>query len=323
MRLLELRIGRRAWAGAVASATALIACLSINPVHAATEAGTAIRNVAQVQYGIDGQTSTIASNPVSTRVDELIDFTVDPLPACSNPTGDVTAVGFEILNTGNGDESFIIGEPVATGNFQVTGLAADANDNGCYEPGIDPRIPAGTETPLLRPFARYRVFVLGTGTLDGSTVELPVSSRFGRRRVGEVITGAGESGSDVVIGGTGGHVNGRPIRTTSVQEVQAELVKTQAIKARDGSETPMRGAIITYTLEGRFTGGGTASDVVIADPIPAGTAYVAGSLKLDGAALSDAGDGDAGNFNGSGISVALGNVPAPATRTVSFQVRIQ
>ena len=280
----------------------LVACLSISSAQAATEAGTAIRNVAQVRYGIDGEVSTIASNPVSTRVDEIIDFTVDPSPACANPTANgITAIGFDIVNRGNGDESFTIGTPVATGDFKVTGLAADANDDGCYEPGTDPSIPYGTNTPVLAPGKRYRVFVLGEGTLDGGTLELPVTSRFGDARVGQVIDGAGDGGSDVVIGGTGGKVTGRPVRRYAVQEVHAELVKTQSVKARDGSDQPMRGAIITYTLQGNFTGGGTANDVVIADPIPAGTVYVAGSLMLDGNALSDAGDGDVGSFTGSGI----------------------
>jgi len=65
-----------------------------------------------------------------------------------------------------------------------------------------------------------------------------------------------------------------------------------------------------------------ATDAVIADAIPAGTIYVPGSLKLDGAAVSDTGDGDAGVFDGQRVSVRLGNVASPAVRTVSFQVRI-
>jgi hypothetical protein len=36
-----------------------------------------------------------------------------------------------------------------------------------------------------------------------------------------------------------------------------------------------------------------------------------------------AADADAGNFNGSRISVALGNVPAGQTRTITFRTVIQ
>ena len=56
----------------------------------------------------------------------------------------------------------------------------------------------------------------------------------------------------------------------------------------------------------------------------AATTYVAGSLRLDGIALSDPTDGDAGAFdpNSRTVSVALGDAAAAAIRTVSFQVRI-
>ena len=55
---------------------------------------------------------------------------------------------------------------------------------------------------------------------------------------------------------------------------------------------------------------------------PADTTYVAGSLKLDGATLTDAADADAGRSGTSGISVDLGTVSGGSSRTVTFQVTI-
>ena len=57
--------------------------------------------------------------------------------------------------------------------------------------------------------------------------------------------------------------------------------------------------------------------------MPPGTRYVAGSLSVDARAVSDADDDDAGRFDGTAIHVALGDVPAAATRTIRFQVTIQ
>ena len=90
----------------------------------------------------------------------------------------------------------------------------------------------------------------------------------------------------------------------------------------------MRDSVITYTLEARFTD--AVSGARIADPIPAGTAFVPGSLTLDGAPLSDAADDDAGRFDaaggtaqGPGIAVALGQVAAASVHVVQFKAKIQ
>ena len=60
----------------------------------------------------------------------------------------------------------------------------------------------------------------------------------------------------------------------------------------------------------------------MSDAIPAGTTYQAGTLKLQGAALTDASDGDQGVASASGIDVNLGTVTGGNTRTVSFDVKI-
>jgi hypothetical protein len=58
------------------------------------------------------------------------------------------------------------------------------------------------------------------------------------------------------------------------------------------------------------------------DPVPAGTTYVAGSMRLNAAGLSDAVDADAGRFTGTGVQVDLGTLVAPATRAVTFRATI-
>jgi hypothetical protein len=62
------------------------------------------------------------------------------------------------------------------------------------------------------------------------------------------------------------------------------------------------------------------------DPVPANTSFVPSSISLNGSALSDAIDGDAGELDTSAVPsivVRLGNLTqASGIQTVSFQVTI-
>jgi hypothetical protein len=73
-------------------------------------------------------------------------------------------------------------------------------------------------------------------------------------------------------------------------------------------------------------GSGTATSMLFTDLIPASTTYVPGSLKLNGTALTDAVDADAGNFDtnpNNHVHVTLGNLTqAGGTQTIDFAVTI-
>lgn len=287
---------------------------------AATPAGTIISNIAHIQYLKDGASRTGQSNRVDVRVDEVVRFSVTPVPACGAPQG-MTVIAFRITNNGNAPKTFIPRRPevIEGTGFVVSGVYADTNGNGCYDPGIDQLIPAGGRTPVVGPGGSTTVFVVGSG--GSGPIRLRLLFVPGSQDGGDG-TGEGSEGGGWAV--TGPDRNGVTGDSSTVMSgtMSAQLVKSQTVRAQDGSATPRSGATVTYTIEGRFTGIGMAADAVIADAIPAGTIYVPGSLKLDGAAVSDTGDGDAGVFDGQRVSIRLGNVVAPAVRTVSFQVRI-
>ena len=71
-------------------------------------------------------------------------------------------------------------------------------------------------------------------------------------------------------------------------------------------------------------GQGVAAGAVLHDATPPHTTYVAGSLALDGAALSDAADTDGGEYVAatSELVVALGDLAPAAAREVRFAVTI-
>jgi uncharacterized repeat protein (TIGR01451 family) len=84
------------------------------------------------------------------------------------------------------------------------------------------------------------------------------------------------------------------------------------------------GALITYTLALANSGASTAEIVQVADPIPADTAYVPGTLLVDSSAVTDARDGDAGTFDAAANRVLFNfaTLGEDEAHTLSFVVRV-
>lgn len=94
---------------------------------------------------------------------------------------------------------------------------------------------------------------------------------------------------------------------------------------KDGRPSP--GDTIEYSVNLVNTGTKAAEDVVFVDPIPDRTAYVPGSLVLQGKPLTDAADADAGDFSVTrpgAVTVKIGTVGIePANNAVAFSFRVK
>jgi uncharacterized repeat protein (TIGR01451 family) len=330
---LTLASSRRVCRAALFSVVAVAALSSGNAYAAGTLAGTDITNIATASYDSGGTPVDIQSNPVVIRVDELLDVT-----AVTTDPGDVTTSNgaqnvvssFRITNTGNGPEAFRLTPNVANGgdDFDPTlsQVILDTNGNGVYDPGVDTVYVAGTNDPTLNPDQSVVVFVLtnipaNQNNGDRAQVQLTAAAVTGTGAPGTTFTGAGVNGSNAVVGSTGADADASGF--LAVQAASVALVKSATVVDPFGGTTSVPGSIITYSLVATVSGTGTLSNVVISDPVPASSQYVAGSMTLQAAPLTDAVDVDQGNFNGTRISVALGNVPSGQTRTVTFKVRVQ
>jgi uncharacterized repeat protein (TIGR01451 family) len=310
------------------------AALPVAAAHAAgTPAGTDITNTATATYsGPDGSELSVDSNPVTLRVAELLDVSV-----ASTDTGDVgvlpSAVDqilkFTLTNGGNGPEAFVLTAESNAGGDDfdpvVTSIVLDANGNGAYDAGVDTVYSSGSNDPVLQPDTSLAVFVLSTipaGAADAQRgqVDLLAEATTGTGAPGTSFAGQGEGGGDAVVGATGADSSDDGIYRVSAANVT--LTKAASVAGPFGGTGAIPGAVITYTLTATVGGNGTVNNVAVADPIPAGTTYRPGSLTLEGAALTDAADADAGRFTGSGISVALGSIGAGTNRTITFQVEI-
>jgi uncharacterized repeat protein (TIGR01451 family) len=298
-----------------------------------TSAGTTISNIATATYtNAGGQPVSIPSNKVDLKVDEVLNVKV-----ASTDPGDVrTASGstnqvlsFSVTNTGNGSEAFRLAPVNAIGGDSfdpaTTSLVLDTNHNNVYDPGVDTVYAAGSNDPVLAADASIRVFVLSTipgTTTDGqrAQTDLTATAVTGTGAPGTVFAGAGDGGSDAIVGASTGV--GRDKGFYIVSAATVAFVKSATVADPFGGTKSIPGSIITYTLLATVTGSGAVANLAVGDPVPATTTYVPGSLTLQGTALTDTADTDAGEFTGTSVAARFGTVAAGQSRTVTFKTKI-
>ena len=320
--------------------TVLAAALSVSSfavmvtaAHAAgTVAGTDIVNTAKASYDGPSGPITVDSNAVTIKVDELLDVTVvssDPGDIAVDPSATQQVTAYQVTNTGNGNEAFGLTANTTKGgdDFDTSNavIYLDTNGNGVFDPGVDTIYTAGSNDPVLAPDASITVFILSdipATANDGerAEVELTAVAVTGSGTPGTSFAGQGDGGGDAVVGSTG--ADGAAGSFFVIQAAKVTLIKSATVVDPFGGAEAVPGATITYQLVATTTGSGSLPNLAITDNIPVNTTYQAASITLEGAALSDASDADAGTFDGSKINVSLGTVPGGQTRTVTFQVKI-
>lgn len=295
-------------------------------------ANTPISNTATATFNDpDGQPRTVSSNTATLRVDEVLGAVVVSNDASNvgvlSPDDD-RPLSFTLTNPGNGSEAFALVPNGSLGGDQYdpTDVRIFLDDgDGIFEPGQDTLYAPGVNDPVLAPDQSIIVFITsdtpaGRATGDTAAALLTATAVTGSGAPGTTFAGQGTGGVDAVVGTT--TATGNAQGTYEVVQTLATLTKSQSVSGPFGN-SPVPGAVITYTITMTLSGTGTITGAQIDDPIPANTTYVAESIVLDSTtALTDAADGDEGRFTGSAIAVTLGSVTAPASHTVTFQVQI-
>jgi uncharacterized repeat protein (TIGR01451 family) len=294
-------------------------------------AGTVIESRADAAYEVDGIAQTAFSNTDAVRIAEVIDVAMTPVESSPVSTGNGSAVlTFELTNTGNGAEAFTLtARALTTGiDFEPTivGIALDSNGNGTYEEGIDTLLPAPETSSELAQGASQTIFVLAgipNGTASGSRgeIELRAEATTGTGSPGDNYNGAGEGGTDAVIGSSGGLATATGAVQVSTAVVR--LIKSSTLSDPFGGNDPIPGATIRYAIRVEVSDAGPVTNLIVTDPIPEGVQYTPGSLMLDGVPLTDPPGDDAGQANASEIVVSLGNVAANTSQDISFDVVIE
>jgi len=314
----------------------LVSLASTWALAAGTPAGTSIQNTANVTYTVGGSQVTAPSNTTTLTVAERLDVnvTLESAPV-SVRAGDVRrALLFRVTNTGNGSEAFRLSMTSAIGsdNFDPVpsspAIYFDTDGSGDLSAG-DTAYVAGSNDPVLAPDVFVSILIVNdipAGLANGSIgrSRLTAQASTGTGAPGTVFPGQGTGGADAVAGSSGGTSNATGEYVVS--DVSLTNVKSATVLDPFGGSEPMPGARITYQIVVSASGTGSAGNAVIDDAIPANTAFVAGSLRLNAALLTDAVDADAGEFiagTSPAIRVRLGNLTAAAgAQTIVFQVTI-
>lgn len=316
------------------SIMAIVLCMTQTARAVGTSAGTVITNQASADYTIGATSFTVNSGTVSTTVDEMLDVSV-----VWQDAGNVTVVSgavnqvltFSVTNIGNGADTYTlsIDNALAGDDFNPTNgrIYIDDGDN-IYDAG-DTLYSGPADDPTLAADGAITIFLVNDipgGLTDGwlGNSQLTADSNTGGSGTpGTVYANAGDGGVDAVDGTSGGNDNA--IGTYIVANTTVSIVKSQVITDPFGGTSSVPGATIQYTLDISVTGSGTATGVVITDPIPANTTYNAGTLILNAGALTDAVDGDAGDVGGTTpgtVTVSLGDMTAATTHQIIFEVII-
>lgn len=326
--------GRHAPFGKIAGllVTSAMAVIVATPAHAkGVRAGSIVTNTATATYEVGTTTTTINSNTVSMRVDEVLDVAVasrDANDAGVSADAKAQLRTFTVTNAGNGPEAFNLSAVAVNGNAfnpAVTIVAIDTNGDGIYEAGTDLLVTNGNAGPVLEPDASYTVLVLSdipATAADASRGEVRLSALAvtGSGDPGTVFAGKGVNGGDAIVGATRANADAKS--GFIVAKATVVLTKSATVVDPFGGTRGLPGAAITYHLVAAVSGSVSVANVHVADTIPDGTTYQSGSLTLDGTALTDAADGDAGSASTSGISVGLGTQAPGTSRTVTFTVKI-
>ena len=303
---------------------------------AGTPVGTIIENTATVEFDLAGTPVTLQSNTTTITVVERIDVVValqSPQQLVA-PNDTNRALLFTVTNTGNGTETFslAIDSVLAGDDFDPTPSATpiyfDSDGSGDFNVGDQPYVP-GTNDPVLVADASVDVLILNdipAAAANGNVgfSQLTATSLTGTGPAGTEFAGQGDGGVDAIAGTTTGE--GQDTGEYLVSDVAISVVKAQAVSDPFGGSEALPGATITYTITVEVSNSGTATASVINDLIPGFTTFVPGSITLNAAAISDATDGDAGEYDTSGapmVVVRLGDLTqADGIQTVVFQVAI-
>jgi uncharacterized repeat protein (TIGR01451 family) len=227
---------------------------------------------------------------------------------------------FVLSNLGNGDDNVTLTyEHNSSSHFlpENAQLFQDSNANGIFEPGVDMLIgditlAADTNTTL------FIVADIPDGNHTGGDL-----SRDGIKADSQNSATVGADNPDavdVVIRSGSDSAEG-------VYVIRDYWLVSQkhAVVDSDDNQTHT-GTIITYTIDLFIGGNATGRSIdhlILADSIPIGTTYQAGSLKLNGVSLSDAVDGDRGDYAGNEVHVDVGSLSGTVHQTVTFDVQVQ
>ena len=297
----------------------------MTPTHAkGTLAGTAIENSAQIHYSVGGIDQNLTSNTDSFVVDKIVDLDLSwqDGAAVEVSAGEQSRVlTFLLSNLGNGEDRFHLSYEHNNTDSQFVPLSTpsiyqDSNGNGIFDPGTDMLV----SDLNLTADANVTLFIVSDIPPDAAAGK---HSHDGILAVSQSLPAAGadrQTEVDTVV-------RTQQDRDQGIYQIFDYWLETHksAVVHSDDNQTHT-GTHITYTITAMIGGnaaGKTITAIQVHDLIPSGTVYLPGTMRLDGASLTDAADGDAGTFVSNRIDIHVGTLSGATPRRVQFDVQVQ
>ncbi|HEV7364632.1 MAG TPA: SdrD B-like domain-containing protein [Gemmatimonadales bacterium] len=260
-------------------------------------AGTQIRSWAIASFVLNGIPFTLYSDTADVLVGQVGGVDLEPPRITSGAINSTVRLPQVITNVGNGVDSFTVAASSDRG-WAIT-LFSDGNEDGQIN---------GADAPVSGPIT------LGYAGHTGLIAQVTVPNNPALVGLSDTVRVTAVSWFDPSAADSLAH---------RIDIPSAPLTLSLS-KAADRM-TALPGDPITYTLSYNVLGSGTTSAFQIQDTVPAGTAYLPGTMQWNGLPLTDASGDDAGTLIAVGngvVSVNLGAVAAGTAGTVSFQTAV-
>jgi uncharacterized repeat protein (TIGR01451 family) len=275
----------------------LLGAVSAGSLGAQTPAGTRIVSYVSATYEASNGFPYTVTDSVVVVVGQVAGVDVEPPRAATVSPGATVVFAHAVTNLGNGPDSVLVGAASRAG--WPTRLYVDADGDGALGAG-DPlvsvpiRLAMGAAAQLL-----VAVDVPNTRAVRGVTdsVVVTATSRFD------------PAVSDTVV----------DVITVRDAGIAITLDKTV------DRPTANVGDVVTYTITYVATGPGTATEFEITDAVPAGSSYLPGTMRWNGAPLTDAAGDDVAFFDvgGNRLVFRIGDIAGGQSGAVTFQVRVE
>jgi uncharacterized repeat protein (TIGR01451 family) len=291
--------GRRSRSGLRAgwALCALLGAVPAGSLGAQTPAGTRIVSYVTATYETSNGLAYTASDSLVLLVGQLAGVDVEPPRGATAVTGATVVFPHVVANVGNGPDSMLVGAASRAG--WPTRVYVDANADGALNPGDD-----------LAPTS----IVLAMGQTAHLLVAVDVPADRAVRGVVDSVTVTATSRFD-------GAFSDATIDVITVQDAGVVVTLDKAVDRA----TAQVGDVVTYTISYAAAGSGAATELEIIDIVPAGATYLPGTMRWNGASLSDVAGDDAGFFDAGAnrLVFRVGDVAGGQTGAVTFQVRVE
>ncbi|MHA6529455.1 DUF7507 domain-containing protein [Paenibacillus sp. BAC0078] len=257
----------------------------------ALPASTTLSNQASVNFTSGAFSGVSYSNTFITPVYQPFINIVKSANTANATVGDTVTYFLNVTNTGNLAANVTITDPIPAGAVFVPNSIIV---NGSALPGADPT--SGINIGAVAPGATVTVSI----SLQVTVASLPPAQQLVNQA----------SSSFTFTPPDGRLLSGSSLSNVLVIPVSSPDVT--AVKSSSAIDAVV-GDVITYTIVVTNSGIESVSNVVLVDPIPAGSQFVAGSVTVDTVARPDANPGS---------GIVIGTIAAGAFSTVTFKVKV-